>query len=76
MEIHSRAGGRIVIPWSIRRKLEIKEGTRIHVEIDEQTRRIILTPITRKYIHSLRGLLKGGGALKTLMAERRRESGP
>jgi hypothetical protein len=33
-------------------------------------KRIILMPITRKYIHSLRGKNKGRGLLKALMAEK------
>ena len=34
---------------------------------------IILTPITRAYIHGLRGKYKGKGLLKALMAEKQRE---
>jgi len=30
-------------------------------------------PITREYIHSLRGKLRGKGVLKALMAEKKRE---
>ena len=47
--------GQIVIPSKIRRKFGIKKGTRIHLNADEKTHRIILTPITRDYIFSLRG---------------------
>jgi len=65
--------GQIVIPSSIRRKFEIKEGTRIEIEVDEKARHIILRPITREYIHSLRGKFKGKGLLKELMEEKKRE---
>jgi bifunctional DNA-binding transcriptional regulator/antitoxin component of YhaV-PrlF toxin-antitoxin module len=57
----------------VRRKLGIKEGTRIQIELDEQNQRIILKPITREYVHSLRGKYKGKGLLKALMAEKKRE---
>jgi AbrB family looped-hinge helix DNA binding protein len=73
METHSTAKGQIVIPLSVRRKLGIKEGTRIHIDVDEGVKKIILTPITRAYIHSLRGKYKGKGLLKALMAARQRE---
>ena len=73
METHATVKGQIVIPSSLRRKFGIKEGTRIQIEVDEKTQRIILTPITREYIHSLRGKYKGKGLLKALMAEKKRE---
>ena len=65
--------GQIVIPSSVRRKFGIKEGTRIEIEVDENGNRIILRPITREYVHSLRGRLKGKGLLKSLMAEKKKE---
>lgn len=73
MEATATAKGQIVIPSSIRRKLGIKEGTRIQIEADEKSHHIILTPITREYIFSLRGKYKGLGLLKTLMEERQKE---
>ena len=73
METYTTTKGQIVIPSRVRRKLGIKEGTRIQIEVDEETNQIILTPITREYIAKLRGSLKGGGALKVLEAERRKE---
>jgi AbrB family looped-hinge helix DNA binding protein len=75
METIATVKGQIVIPASMRKKLMIKEGTRIQLELDEEHNRIILTPVTREYIHSLRGSLKGKGALKILEAERRKERG-
>jgi AbrB family looped-hinge helix DNA binding protein len=73
METYTTVKGQIVIPSSVRRKFGIKEGTRIEISLDERGQRIILTPITREYIHSLRGKYKGKGLLKALMADKRRE---
>ncbi len=73
MHILLRTRGRITIPISIRRKLGIKGGTHIHAEVDENARRIILTPITREYIHSVRGMFKGSGAFEMLLQEKKRE---
>jgi AbrB family looped-hinge helix DNA binding protein len=73
METYATIKGQIVIPSSVRRKFGIKEGTRIQIEVDEAEQRIILKPITREYVHSLRGKYKGKGLLKALMAEKKRE---
>lgn len=73
METTATSKGQIVIPSSIRRKLSIKEGTRIRIELDEEAREIILKPITREYVHSLRGRFQGKGLMKALMAEKKRE---
>jgi len=71
MEIRATSKGQIVIPSSIRRNLGIKEGTPIMIE--ENGMEIILRPMTRDYIHSLRGKLKGRGLMKALIAEKKRE---
>jgi AbrB family looped-hinge helix DNA binding protein len=73
METTATTKGQVVIPSSIRRKLGIKTGTRIQVELDENNGQIILKPITREYIHSLRGRFKGKGLLKELAEEKERE---
>lgn len=73
METTATTKGQIVIPSSVRRKLGIKTGTRIQVELDEENAQIILKPITREYIHSLRGRLRGKGLLKELAAEKKKE---
>jgi AbrB family looped-hinge helix DNA binding protein len=73
METTATSKGQIVIPSSIRRKLSIKEGTRIQIELDEKAKEIILKPITRDYVHSLRRKFRGKGLMKTLMAEKKRE---
>ncbi len=57
----------------MRRKLGIKEGTRIQIELNENANEIVLKPITREYVHSLRGRFKGKGLLEELMAEKQRE---
>jgi AbrB family looped-hinge helix DNA binding protein len=63
--------GRIAIPSAIRRKFGIQDGTR--AAITATANGIVLRPITRDYIRSLRGSLKGKGVLKALMANRERE---
>ena len=55
----------LIIPSKIRRQLGIKEGTYFQIDVDNK--RIILTPITRDYIHSLRGKYEGKGLMKALM---------
>ena len=73
METSVTSKGQIVIPASVRQKLGIKEGTRIQIEVDEIAKQIILKPITREYVHSLRGKFKGKGLLEELMAEKQKE---
>ena len=73
METTATTKGQVVIPSSVRRKLGIKTGTRIQVELSEDNSQIILTPITREYIHSLRGKYRGAGLLKELETSRARD---
>lgn len=73
METYATVKGQIVIPASVRRKLGIKQGTRIQIEVDENNHRIILTPITREYINSLYGKYNGLGLLEALMEDKKRE---
>lgn len=73
MDTYMTVKGQIVIPSKVRRRLGMKEGTRIQVDVDEQAHKIVLTPITREYIQSLRGKYKGKGLLKALAAEKKRE---
>ena len=73
METTATSKGQIVIPSSVRRRFGIKEGTRIQIVVDEDAREIILKPITREYVHSLRGRFRGKGLLKALMTDRRKE---
>jgi AbrB family looped-hinge helix DNA binding protein len=64
------AKGQIAIPNAVRRKLGLRRGTRIQVDIDDQGHKIILTPITRAFIQRERGRYKGKGLLKALKAEK------
>lgn len=73
METTATTKGQVVIPSSVRRKLGIKTGTRINVKLDEANAQIILTPITREYIHSLRGKFRGAGLIDELEASRARD---
>jgi len=64
--------GQVVIPARLRRHFDIKEGTRATVVATPEG--ILLKPITRTFIHSLRGKyahLRIG--TKELEAERRRD---
>ncbi len=63
--------GQVVIPRRLRREFEIEEGTKATVVATPDG--ILLKPITRTYIRSLRGSLKGTKAMETFMAERKRE---
>lgn len=49
--------GQVVIPAKLRRKLGIKQGTR--VVFDEKNSTIVIRPITEAYIGSLQGMLAG-----------------
>ncbi len=73
METVVTSKGQVVIPAKIRRRLGVKVGTYLQVDVDDQTNKIILTPITREYVHSLRGKYKGKGLMNALMAEKRSE---
>jgi hypothetical protein len=57
----------------IRRNEGIRQGARIQIELKEDEKEIVLRPITRDYIHSLRGTFRGRGLMKALMAEKKRE---
>jgi len=75
METIMDSKGRITIPLQIREKLGIKDGTYLQIDLNTVTRKIILTPITRDYIHSLRGKYKGRGLMNSLIAEKKRAEG-
>ena len=61
METVATSKGQVVIPSKIRKQLGIKDGTYLQIDVDVVTRQIILTPVTREYVRSLRGKYKGKG---------------
>ena len=64
--------GRVVVPSEIRRRLNIKKGTRIHVTEREGT--VILTPLTREYFEHMAGIVKTKKSFKKLLlAERAKD---
>lgn len=71
METTATTKGQVVIPSSVRRKLGIKTGTRIQVELDEENAQIILRPITRQYIERMAGKFRGLPLVKDLERERK-----
>jgi len=73
METIATSKGQIVIPSKIRKQLGIKDGTYLQIDVNTETKQIILTPVTREYVRSLRGKYKGKGLIKALMAEKKRE---
>jgi AbrB family looped-hinge helix DNA binding protein len=73
METVTTSKGQVVIPSKIRKQLGIKDGTYLQIDVNAETRQIILTPVTREYIHSLRGKYKGKGLMKSLMADKKHE---
>lgn len=70
MQTRVNSKGQITLSPEIRTQLGIKDGTHLRIETNSTTRQIILTPITREYIHSFRGKYKGAGLMKALMEER------
>jgi len=71
METYATVKGQIVIPAALRRKYGIKNGTKIIVtDIGDS---INLKPVTEQYLRNLQGSLKGKGALKVLVDERRKD---
>jgi AbrB family looped-hinge helix DNA binding protein len=63
--------GQVVIPRRLRKEFEIEEGTRAQVMSTPQG--ILIRPVTRAYIRSLRGSLKGAGVMQALREDRKRE---
>jgi AbrB family looped-hinge helix DNA binding protein len=73
METVATSKGQVVIPSKVRKQLGIKDGTYLQIDVNALTKQIILTPVTREYVHSLRGKYKGKGLMKALIAEKNRE---
>ena len=64
--------GQLVIPAELRRRHNIKKGTRVVFE--ERGEEIVLRPASPEYFDQFAGILKGKGSLtKTLLDERARD---
>lgn len=64
--------GQLVVPARFRRELGIHKGTR--VSVTQENGQLILQPVTRQFIRSLRGSLpREPSALEFLLAERKRD---
>jgi len=64
--------GQVVIPSRLRRKLNIKRGTKLSIE--EKGQEIVLRPITAAYFENIAGILPTKGRLaKALLDERARD---
>jgi AbrB family looped-hinge helix DNA binding protein len=71
--VTSTIKGQIVIPAPLRKKFNIKKGTRIRVYEDD--RRIIVEPIHDDPVVTGRGMLKTKGeVLQALIADREEEA--
>jgi AbrB family looped-hinge helix DNA binding protein len=70
METKATSKGQITIPSEIRKQLGIKDGTYLHVDMND-AKQIVLTPVTREFVRSLRGKYKGMGLMKALIAEKK-----
>ncbi len=63
--------GQVVIPRRLRKEFGIEDGTRAVVYREGD--RIVLKPMTLAHYRAMRGSLKGTGAFKAFLAERKRE---
>lgn len=61
--------GQVVIPSKLRRKFNIKKGTKLVIE--ERGDELILRPITPEYLDKLAGILPSKGSLTKLLLEER-----
>ncbi len=66
------AKGQIVIPSKIRRKLNIKRGTKLYIE--EKGDELIIKTVTSSYFEKIAGVLQTKGKLsKALLKERAKD---
>jgi len=65
MEVVSNSKGQVIIPAKIRKQLGIKDKSFLQIDVDVETRQIIITPLRGKY--------KGKGLMKALIADKKRE---
>ncbi|HAH21319.1 MAG: hypothetical protein A2Y00_00120 [Omnitrophica WOR_2 bacterium GWF2_43_52] len=66
--------GQIVIPSKIRRRLNIKRGTKLYIE--EREDELILKAVTPAYFEKIAGVLPTKGKLsRMLVAQRQKDKG-
>jgi bifunctional DNA-binding transcriptional regulator/antitoxin component of YhaV-PrlF toxin-antitoxin module len=65
METIVNSKGKLIIPPEILKQLGIKNKAFLQIDVDSETKKIILTPLRGKY--------KGKGLMKALMADKKRE---
>ena len=66
--------GQIVIPSKIRRRLNIKRGTKLYIE--ERDDELILKAVTPAYFEKIAGVLPTKGKLsRMLVAQRQKDKG-
>lgn len=64
--------GQIVIPSKIRRRLNIKRGTKLYIE--ERGDELVIKAVTPAYFEKIAGVLQTKGKLsKTLLGERAKD---
>ena len=64
--------GQVVIPAGIRKRLNIKKGTRLYIE--EKGDEVVLRPVTPAYLDKIAGVLQTEGRLsRSLLKERARD---
>jgi len=66
--------GQTVTPRSLRKEFEIEGGVSACAQATPHG--ILIKPVTRNFIHTLRGSLKGSGVMKALMQDRKHETEP
>jgi AbrB family looped-hinge helix DNA binding protein len=71
----TNAKGQVTIPAELRERFGIEKGTRVNWK--EERGRLVLTPMTKRFIHECMGILKPApgemSAFDELFAERERE---
>jgi len=65
METVINSKGQVIIPSNALKQLGIKDGAFLQIDVDVQTRQIIITPLRGKY--------KGKGLMKALMLDKQHE---
>lgn len=65
METVVNSKGKFIIPSEILKQLGIKDKTFLQIDVDAETRQIIIT--------ALRGRYKGKGLMNALIADKKRE---